>query len=172
HSLVGLGAVALLPGTPAWGLGFGSPARQSTSLTDVRRLVSCDAWDRTRAGDKSYLRSVVMRVMLVAVIGCVLLGDGEQSVEVKKEMALLQGEWSMVSGEIDGKAMPEDFLKGARRTAKGDETTIVIAGQLFMKATFTIDPAKKPKTIDYTMTDGFSKGKKQLGIYEITGEGE
>ena len=111
-----------------------------------------------------------MRVMLVAVIGCVLLGAGEQSEQVKKEMALLQGEWSMVSGEIDGKAMPDEFLKGAKRVAKGDETTVVIAGQVFMKATFTIDPAKKPKTIDYAMTDGFSKGKKQLGIYEIEGE--
>jgi len=42
--------------------------------------------------------------------------------------------------------------------------------QIFLKATFTIDPAKKPKTIDYQMTDGFTKGKKQLGIYEVDGD--
>src|SRR5262249_51939298 len=113
---------------------------------------------------------MVMRVMLVVAAASLVAVGGGQSEQVKKEMALLQGEWAMVSGEIDGKAMPEEFLKGAKRTAKGDETTIVISGQVFMKATFTIDPAKKPKTIDYTMTEGFTKGKKQLGIYEIEGE--
>jgi hypothetical protein len=45
-----------------------------------------------------------------------------------------------------------------------------MAGQVFFKAKFTIDPSKKPKTIDYQMTDGFTKGQKQLGIYEFDGE--
>ena len=92
--------------------------------------------------------------------------------EIKKEMARLQGEWSMVSGEIDGQAMPAELIKGAKRTAKDDETTVTVGGQLFLQAKFTIDPSKKPKTIDYTMTGGPTKGKTQLGIYEITGEGE
>ena len=39
-----------------------------------------------------------------------------------------------------------------------------------MKAKITIDPSKKPKTIDYQMTDGFTKGKTQLGIYEVDGD--
>jgi hypothetical protein len=30
-----------------------------------------------------------------------------------------------------------------------------------------IDPSKKPKTIDYEMSDGLTKGKKQFGIYEV-----
>jgi uncharacterized protein (TIGR03067 family) len=39
-----------------------------------------------------------------------------------------------------------------------------------MKAKFTIDPTKKPKTIDYVMLAGLTKGKKQLGIYELDGD--
>jgi uncharacterized protein (TIGR03067 family) len=39
-----------------------------------------------------------------------------------------------------------------------------------MKAKVTVDPGKKPKTIDYDVTDGFFKGKKQLGLYEIDGD--
>ena len=39
-----------------------------------------------------------------------------------------------------------------------------------LKAKFTLDPSRKPKTIDYQMIDGPTKGKKQLGIYEVTGD--
>jgi len=84
-------------------------------------------------------------------------------------MARLQGEWSMVSGSADGQPMPEQMLKQMKRVCKGDETTTTLSGRVFIKAKITIDPLKKPKTIDYQMTDGFTKGKKQFGIYEVDG---
>src|SRR6266480_3125643 len=124
----------------------GHGGRRNRFWTAARRVVSSGHPAIHQMGRS--LWSTVMRVMLVVVAACLLAAGGGQSEQVKKEMALLQGEWSMVSGEIDGKAMPEEFLKGAKRTAKGDETTVMIAGQVFMKATFTIDPAKKPKAID------------------------
>jgi len=85
-------------------------------------------------------------------------------------MAQLQGEWLMVSGSADGQPMPVQMLKQMKRVCKGDEATTTMAGQLYIKAKITIDPSKKPKTIDYQMTDGFTKGKKQLGIYEVDGD--
>ena len=94
----------------------------------------------------------------------------EDSEAVKKDRTQLQGEWSMVSGSADGSAMPEAMRTTARRVCKDDETTVTVGGQLFMKAKFTIDPSRKPKTIDYQMIDGQTKGKKQLGIYEIDGD--
>ncbi len=39
-----------------------------------------------------------------------------------------------------------------------------------MKANFSIDAAKSPKTIDYDMTGGFTAGKKQYGIYRLSGD--
>ena len=95
--------------------------------------------------------------------------EKEQAV-LAKEMAFLAGEWTMVSGEIGGQQMPEAMAKTAKRVAKGNETTVTMNGQIFLKATITIDPSKKPKTIDYLMTDGPSKGKTQLGIYEVDGD--
>jgi uncharacterized protein (TIGR03067 family) len=59
------------------------------------------------------------------------------------------------------------MLKQMKRVCKDDEITVTMGDQVFLKAKITIDPSKKPKTIDYDMTDGFSKGKKQLGIYEL-----
>ena len=94
----------------------------------------------------------------------------EDNEAVKKDMAQLQGEWLMVSGSADGQPMPAQMLNQMKRVCKGDETSITMAGQLFIKAKFTIDPSKKPKTIDYQMTGGFTKGKQQFGIYEVEGD--
>jgi uncharacterized protein (TIGR03067 family) len=94
----------------------------------------------------------------------------EENEAVKKDMALLQGEWSMVSGSADGQPMPDEMRNQMKRVCKGDETTTTMGGQMFLKAKITIDPSKSPKTIDYEMTDGFTKGKKQLGIYEVDGD--
>jgi uncharacterized protein (TIGR03067 family) len=88
----------------------------------------------------------------------------------KKEMALLEGEWSMVSGEANGMAMPEATAKTGKRVAKGGETSITLSGQVYFKAKFSIDPSKKPKEIDYEMTEGPTKGKTHLGIYELDGD--
>ena len=94
----------------------------------------------------------------------------EDNEDVKKDLAQLQGEWSMVSGSADGQPMPEAMLKQMKRVCKGDETTTTMGGRVFIKAKITIDPSKKPKTINYEMTEGFTKGKKQFGIYELDGD--
>ena len=94
----------------------------------------------------------------------------EENEGVKKDLAQLQGEWSMASGFADGQPMPEPMIKQMKRICKGDETTTLMAGQLYFKAKITIDPSKSPKTIDYEMTEGFTKGKRQLGIYEVDGD--
>jgi uncharacterized protein (TIGR03067 family) len=89
---------------------------------------------------------------------------------VKADIAAMQGEWTMVSGLANGQSMPQDSVKLMKRVCKGDETTTTMGDQIYFKAKFTIDPAKSPKTIDYDVTGGFTKGKKQLGIYEVNGD--
>jgi uncharacterized protein (TIGR03067 family) len=108
----------------------------------------------------------------VAVIAVLALVAGAAAAEdaVKKEMAQLEGDWSMVSGEADGQSMPKEMVATGKRVAKDGETTITIGGQVYFKAKFSIDPTKKPKAIDYTMTEGPTKGKTHLGIYELDGD--
>ncbi len=89
---------------------------------------------------------------------------GEEKEEVKRDLDRLQGEWSMVSGAADGQPMPDQLLTQMKRICKRDETTTTMAGRVFFKAKITLDPSKTPKTIDYEMTEGFTKGKKQLGV--------
>jgi uncharacterized protein (TIGR03067 family) len=110
-----------------------------------------------------------MRVFpMIAVLALVTAADGQDA--VKKDMALLEGEWSMVSGEANGISMPKEAVQSGKRVATEGETTITIGGQVYFKAKFIIDPTKKPKAIDYTMTEGPTKGKTHLGIYELDGD--
>ena len=113
------------------------------------------------------IRSVILIGLAAVTAAPVWAAENEA---VKKDLSQLQGEWSMVSGSADGQPVPDVMVKQMKRVCKGDETTTTRAGQLFFKAKITIDPSKKPKTIDYQMTDGFTKGQKQLGIYEVEGD--
>ena len=110
----------------------------------------------------------VLLIGLATMTGWLVWGADEQA--VKNDMASLQGEWTMVSGSADGQPMPEEMLKQMKRVCKGDEATTTMAGRIYLKAKITIDPTKEPKTIDYEMIDGFTKGQRQLGIYEVDGD--
>jgi uncharacterized protein (TIGR03067 family) len=86
------------------------------------------------------------------------------------ELARLGGHWSMVALVVDGRAISQEFLKTGERVAKGNQLTVTMGGQLLMKATFTVDPTRAPRTIDYTLTKGANQGQKQFGIYEWDGD--
>jgi uncharacterized protein (TIGR03067 family) len=111
-----------------------------------------------------------MRVTVPLVAVLVLVGAAAAQDALKKEMVRLEGEWSMVSGQANGVPMPEATVKTGKRVAKEGQTTISFGGQLYFKAKFSIDPNKKPKAIDYTMTEGPTRGKTHLGIYELDGD--
>ncbi len=117
------------------------------------------------------MKTPSIAALFIALISLpVACARADDSPAVQHDLALLQGEWLMLSGSADGMPMPDQMRSQMKRVCKGDEATTTMAGQLYLKAKITIDPAQKPKTIDYLMTEGFTKGKTQLGIYEIDGD--
>jgi uncharacterized protein (TIGR03067 family) len=113
------------------------------------------------------LRNTLLIGFTIAAFAPIL---ADESDAVKQDLAALQGEWSMISGSADGQAMPDETRKQMKRVCKGDETTTTMAGQVYIKAKITLDPSKKPKTIDYQVVDGPTKGQTHLGIYELEGD--
>jgi uncharacterized protein (TIGR03067 family) len=111
-----------------------------------------------------------MRIISPVVVVIVLAGSVAAQDDTKKEMAKLEGEWSMVSGNASGQSLPEEAVKSGKRVCKDGETTITISGKVYFKAKVTIDPTQKPKAIDYEMREGPTKGKTHLGIYELDGD--
>jgi uncharacterized protein (TIGR03067 family) len=113
----------------------------------------------------------IRNVLLIGLASTgIWLARAEDDSTARKDLAAIQGEWSMVSGSADGQPMPEEMRKQMKRVCKDDEATTTMNGRVFIKAKITLDPSKKPKTIDYDVIDGFTKGKKQLGIYEVAGD--
>jgi uncharacterized protein (TIGR03067 family) len=111
------------------------------------------------------------KLLLVALCAVLVCSTRAQDAEpARQELAKLQGEWTMSSGTADGEAIPDSVVRDFRRVCKANDVTTTMGGQTVMKATIKVDPSKRPKTIDYVMTDGPTKGKTQLGIYEVDGD--
>ena len=113
-----------------------------------------------------------IQIMLVGgfVAAAAAVACAAESDAVKKDMAKLQGQWVLVSGSANGQEIAEEIRDQLKRVYKGDELTVTMGDELFFKAKVTLDPSKKPKTIDYEMKEGVNAGKTQLGIYEFDGD--
>jgi len=111
---------------------------------------------------------VKARCLLLLAVG-LLLAAGDAKDEVKKELARFEGTWKLVSLETEQNKLTEEALKHLQLKLEGDKFTTFDEGRE-SHGTFKIDPTKKPKTIDITLTDGPMKGKTMVGIYELEGD--
>jgi uncharacterized protein (TIGR03067 family) len=82
----------------------------------------------------------------------------------------LEGEWTMVSGVLNGKPLTPDMVKWCRRITRGDVTSVVAGPQTMVKARFVLDRSTNPRAIEYTNLEGASAGKTQAGIFSLSGE--
>ena len=82
----------------------------------------------------------------------------------------LEGEWTMVSGVLNGKPLTPDMVKWCRRITSGDVTSVVAGPQTMVKARFVLDRSANPRAIDYTNLEGASVGKTQAGIFNLSGD--
>jgi uncharacterized protein (TIGR03067 family) len=103
-----------------------------------------------------------------STVGAETATDKDKAAAVKGDLKALQGEWVMESGSADGIELPELMAKDMRRICKGDETTAFMGKRPYLKAKITIDPTKEPKTIDYEMTEGVTKGRLNLASTNST----
>jgi len=93
---------------------------------------------------------------------------------VKKEVAKLAGTWVVSTVESNGRSATDDELEGLRYVFTADGAwKLQKATQTLAEGTYKLDPAKKPKTIDYQIVKTIAaqdKGKTSLGIYELAGD--
>ena len=95
----------------------------------------------------------------------------EKKDDAKKDQEALQGTWRVVSVQDSGQAEPPD---GVILVFEKDNFTVKKGDQLLFKGTFKLDPSKRPKAIDMTVTQSEERettGKELHGIYELTKDG-
>jgi uncharacterized protein (TIGR03067 family) len=79
----------------------------------------------------------------------------------------LEGDWQMLSGVFNGKPLDQSMVAWCTRVTRGDVTAVIAGPQTMLKARFTLDPSRRPATIDYVNLEGPNRGKSQKGIYEL-----
>src|SRR4051794_35325362 len=70
----------------------------------------------------------------------------------KKDLDMFQGDWSLISAQNDGKALPEEDAKKITLSIHGNTFVVRKDSQVISEGTFTLDPTKKPKEVDETIT--------------------
>jgi uncharacterized protein (TIGR03067 family) len=118
-----------------------------------------------------------MRIALVTLLCTLVLtasggtrARGDNKADLEKELKKLQGTWTLESVEVGGKEQPAADFKGMTVIFEGDKFTVKAGDDVIQVGTDKLDPSKSPKTVDFTVTEGLSKGAVMLGIYEISGD--
>lgn len=105
---------------------------------------------------------------LLTVMAAVACADEAKDEAIKKDRKQIEGTWRIVAVEVNGNKVMEDDARKLSVVNGADGTwSLLSEGQEISKGTSTFDPTKKPKTIDFTPTEGEGKGELHLGIYEL-----
>jgi len=96
-------------------------------------------------------------------------GQGTESA-AKKDVEAFQGKWILLSAERNGQKTPEEEVKKLKLTIQASKFILYRDSVAISEGTFRLDPTRKPKEIDETVTAGPSKGKIYRAIYEIDAE--
>jgi uncharacterized protein (TIGR03067 family) len=105
--------------------------------------------------------------LVVLTVPLLMAADND---DVKKELKALQGKWKVVSLEAGGNVLPKEAVPDFTFTVGADGKSTGKHPKGEYEATVTVDPRKKPKTIDNLHESGDQKGKKQYGIYKLEGD--
>ena len=117
---------------------------------------------------KSAFFGFLVGSILVTAIGAVATAGDTKDEAIKKDRKQYEGTWRVVALEVNGnKAKDEDAKKFTVVNGSDGTWSLRSEDKEISKGTSTIDPTKKPKTIDFTPTEGEGKGNEYLGIYEL-----
>jgi len=87
----------------------------------------------------------------------------------KNDREALQGAWKIVASETGGMDRTEE-TKGHFIVFEGDIFALKKGDDIGLRGTIKLDPSKKPRAIDVTITEGGQEGEKGKvlhGIYEL-----
>jgi uncharacterized protein (TIGR03067 family) len=107
---------------------------------------------------------------LVALTATAVAFAADDDAQAKKDLKALEGTWEYVSQVSDGKEVEKEKLEGIRLTVTAEgKWQLKKDDKVLLEGTGKLDPSKKPKAADWTITtEGDLKDKVALGIYDVT----
>ncbi len=112
---------------------------------------------------------VSVAALLCACAALLPVAAEDKDDAAKKDLEKMQGTWKFISVEQDGKPAPKGD-EPQTITFQGDKFAVKVGDKVVQAGTQKLDPGKKPKTVDATVTEGEGKGTTMLGIYELNGD--
>ncbi|MDD2467558.1 MAG: TIGR03067 domain-containing protein [Desulfobulbus sp.] len=88
------------------------------------------------------------------------------------ELQKFQGTWVMISGEMDGKKVPEEHVKQNKITVVGNKVELFSPHQhkeVIVASITKLDVTKNPKEMHWVRVNGPHAGKTVISIYEFEG---
>jgi uncharacterized protein (TIGR03067 family) len=113
------------------------------------------------------LLGLMWLIALLSLVGAACADDKDKAAEEDKKF---EGTWQVVTLEIGGNKAQNEAFESMTFTFTGKKYEQKNGDELVEAGTQDLDPAKTPKNMDVNVTDGETKGKKQLAIYEINGD--
>lgn len=106
----------------------------------------------------------------IATLATGVYADDAMDEAVKKDRKKIEGNWRVIALVVNGdKASEEDANKIKVVNSSDGTWSLFYEGKEISNGTSTIDPAKQPKSIDFTATDAQGKVDRYLGIYKLDG---
>jgi uncharacterized protein (TIGR03067 family) len=108
---------------------------------------------------------VLLLVFLLATVA-----GGTEEDTAAKDLKRMEGDWVVVSMQVDGMKIPDEDAMAFFRSVKGDQYTVSRYRKVVGKGTVKLDGTKKPRAIDALPAGAAGEGKSLLGIYEFDGK--
>ncbi len=109
------------------------------------------------------------RIACMLVAGLLVAADSGKDSDARKERERLAGTWQVVTMENDGARTAAADVKQLRVIFTGKKLTWDRGEKERYDATYRLDPAASPKTIDVTFLMGPREGKTHKGVYQLKG---
>ena len=110
-------------------------------------------------------RSFLGLLVVLTAMAAIASADDAKDEAIKKDRKQIEGTWRVVALEVNGnKAMEEDAKKLTVVNGSDGTWSLLSEDKEISKGTSTFDPTKKPKTIDFTPTEGKEKAINTLGF--------
>ena len=87
----------------------------------------------------------------------------------KGDDELIEGKWTLISGEKDGQDVLDADLQQSTLEIVGNQHSVEL-GDDVLKGTHTLDSDQNPMTIDATDSEGPFAGQTLLGIFKVEGD--
>ena len=116
---------------------------------------------------RTLIGTLFLGTIMAAIATIAIAGDAKEDA-VKKDRKQITGTWRAIALVVNGNKSTDEDVKKITVVNGADGTwSLRVDDQEVSAGTSSIDPTKKPKTIDFTPNVGEGKDKLHLGIYEL-----